>query len=82
MANQVTLLYDKLIIINTFLFVCQVLQYVDKVIPTVRTALCDPLPEVRACAAQTFNNLYKTIGVRALNDIIPNLLEKLVSKKS
>jgi hypothetical protein len=48
------------------------------VIPTVRKALCDPLPEVRACAAQTFNNLYKTIGVKALNDIIPPLLEKLV----
>ena len=51
-------------------------------IPTVRKALCDPLPEVRACAAQTFNNLYKTIGVKALNDIIPPLLEKLVRPSS
>ncbi|CAB4017482.1 eIF-2-alpha kinase activator GCN1-like, partial [Paramuricea clavata] len=56
----------------------QVFLYIDSVIPTVRKALCDPLPEVRACAAQTFNNLYKTIGVKALNDIIPPLLEKLV----
>ncbi len=55
------------------------LLYVDSVIPTVRKGLCDSLPEVRACAAQTFNNLYKTIGVKALNDIIPDLLEKLVS---
>ena len=55
------------------------LQHVDSVIKTVRKALCDPLPEVRACAAITFNNLYKTIGVKALNDIIPDLLEKLVN---
>ena len=47
--------------------------------PTVRKALCDPLPEVRKSAAQTFNNLYKTIGSRALHDIIPDLLEQLVS---
>jgi hypothetical protein len=52
--------------------------YVDSVIPTVRKALCDELPEVRACAAKTFDNLYRTIGMKALNDIIPDLLEKLV----
>ncbi|XP_028418070.1 LOW QUALITY PROTEIN: eIF-2-alpha kinase activator GCN1-like, partial [Dendronephthya gigantea] len=56
----------------------QVLLYVDSVIPTVRNALCDPLAEVRSCAAQTFNNLYKTIGVKAINDIIPILLVKLI----
>ncbi|XP_046839578.1 eIF-2-alpha kinase activator GCN1-like isoform X2 [Xenia sp. Carnegie-2017] len=55
----------------------QVLLYIDSVIPTVRQALCDPLPEVRRSAAETFNYLFKKIGAKALNDIIPDLLQQL-----
>ncbi|EDO39308.1 predicted protein [Nematostella vectensis] len=55
----------------------QVTQYVDSLIPTVRHALCDPLPEVRAAAAKTFDNLYHTIGHKALEDILPDLLVKM-----
>ena len=49
----------------------------DSLVPTVRRALCDTLPEVRSAAAQTFDKLHATIGQRALDDILPNLLDRL-----
>ena len=54
-------------------------MYADSLIPTVRRALTDTLPEVRAAAANTFNSLHANIGSRALDEILPDLLEKLVS---
>ncbi len=57
----------------------QVIVFADSLIPTVRKALCDPLPEVREAAAKTFDNLHQNIGTRALDDILPDLLSKLVS---
>ena len=54
--------------------------YADSLIPTVRRALTDTLPEVRAAAANTFNSLHANIGSRALDEILPALLEKLVSR--
>lgn len=57
----------------------QVLMYVESVVPTVRRALCDPLPEVRLAAAKTFDNLHATIGAKALDDILPPLLKQLVN---
>ncbi|KAI8435424.1 hypothetical protein MSG28_003731 [Choristoneura fumiferana] len=46
-------------------------------VPTVRTALRDPLPEVRLAAARTFDSLHATIGSKALDDILPQMLEGL-----
>ena len=54
-------------------------MYADSLIPTVRLALCDSLPSVRESAACTFDNLYNTIGEQAINDIVPHLLQRLVS---
>ncbi|XP_013411317.1 eIF-2-alpha kinase activator GCN1 [Lingula anatina] len=51
--------------------------FADSLIPTVRKALCDPLPEVRQAAAKTFDTLHNNIGSRALDDILPDLLKKL-----
>lgn len=56
----------------------QVIQYVDSLVPTVRRALIDPLPEVRVAAAKTFDQLHNTIGAKALDDILPDLLKKMV----
>ena len=53
--------------------------YADSLIPTVKRALVDPLPEVREAAASTFDGLHTNIGQRALDDILPDLLNKLVS---
>ncbi|XP_065830516.1 stalled ribosome sensor GCN1-like [Oscarella lobularis] len=46
----------------------------DSLIPTIRRALCDPLPEVRVAAAKTFASLYGNIGTTALEEILPSLL--------
>ena len=52
--------------------------FADSLIPTVRRALCDSLPEVREAAACTFDNLHHNIGQRALDEILPDLLKKMV----
>lgn len=54
-----------------------VMTFVDSLVPTVRKALCDPLPEVRQAAAKTFDSLHSTVGGRALDDILPFMLEAL-----
>ncbi|XP_012138451.2 lethal (3) 80Fj isoform X2 [Megachile rotundata] len=56
-----------------------VLTFVISLVPTVRKALCDPLPEVRQAAAKTFDGLHSTVGVRALDDILPAMLTQLNS---
>lgn len=55
-----------------------VLTFVNSLVPTVRRALCDPLPEVRQEAAKTFESLHSTVGGRALDDILPAMLQQLV----
>ncbi|XP_069969048.1 LOW QUALITY PROTEIN: stalled ribosome sensor GCN1-like [Bactrocera oleae] len=52
-----------------------VLSFVNSLVPTVRRALSDPLPEVRGAAAKTFESLHSTVGSRALDDILPSMLE-------
>ncbi|XP_077995202.1 stalled ribosome sensor GCN1-like [Glandiceps talaboti] len=59
----------------------QLILYVDNLIPTVRRALVDPLPEVRQAAASTFDNLHNTIGSQALDEILPTLLKQLNDKE-
>ncbi|XP_065077571.1 stalled ribosome sensor GCN1 [Ochlerotatus camptorhynchus] len=54
-----------------------VLTFVNSLVPTVRKALADPLPEVRQAAAKTFDSLHTTVGTRALDDILPSMLESL-----
>ncbi|EDW83946.2 uncharacterized protein Dwil_GK13410 [Drosophila willistoni] len=54
-----------------------VLSFVHSLVPTVRKALSDPLPEVREAAAKTFESLHSTVGSRALDDILPFMLEGL-----
>ncbi|CAL7933790.1 unnamed protein product [Xylocopa violacea] len=56
-----------------------VITFVISLVPTVRKALCDPLPEVRQAAAKTFDGLHSTVGVRALDDILPAMLTQLNS---
>lgn len=45
---------------------------------SLRKTLCDPLPEVRKAAAKTFDSLHTSVGVRALDDILPFMLLQLV----
>jgi HEAT repeat protein len=52
-------------------------QYMDDIIPTVRKALCDNLPEVREAAAQSFDTLFRSVGARIIHEILPHLLEDM-----
>merc|ERR1719180_463507 len=54
-----------------------VLTFVDSLVPTVRKALCDKDAQVRMAAAKTFDALHTTVGSRALDDILPCMLEQL-----
>ena len=54
-----------------------VLQFADSLVPTVRKALCDRDPEVRLAAARTFDSLHTNVGGKALDDILPVMLEQL-----
>merc|ERR1719510_2023047 len=54
-----------------------VLTFVDSLVPTVKKALCDDDPSVREAAAKTFDSLHNTVGSRALDDILPAMLEQL-----
>lgn len=54
-----------------------ILTFVDSLVPTIRKALCDPLPEVRQAAAKTFDSLHSTVGGRSLDDILPFMLDAL-----
>ncbi|CAG0888179.1 unnamed protein product [Darwinula stevensoni] len=54
-----------------------ILLFVESLVPTVRRALCDPLPEVRQAAARTFDSLHNTVGGRALDDILSPMLHQL-----
>lgn len=51
--------------------------FVDSLVPTVKKALFDPLPEVRQAAAKTFDSLHSAVGIRALDEILPDLLNQL-----
>ncbi|KAK8951558.1 hypothetical protein KSP39_PZI003863 [Platanthera zijinensis] len=55
----------------------QLLSFMDDLIPTIRTALCDNILEVRECAALAFSTLYKSAGMQAIDEIVPTLLRAL-----
>ncbi|CAO2827459.1 unnamed protein product [Amaranthus hypochondriacus] len=55
----------------------QLLSYMDDLIPTIRTALCDSVPEVRESAGLAFSTLYKNAGLQAIDEIVPTLLHAL-----
>eukprot|EP00698_Gefionella_okellyi_P016583 TRINITY_DN4753_c0_g1_i1.p1 TRINITY_DN4753_c0_g1~~TRINITY_DN4753_c0_g1_i1.p1 ORF type:complete len:2587 (+),score=586.43 TRINITY_DN4753_c0_g1_i1:38-7798(+) len=52
-------------------------NYLDEVIPAVRFALCDPNADVREAASQAFAMLHRHAGSKAIDDIVPDLLDKL-----
>ncbi|KAG7588768.1 Armadillo-type fold [Arabidopsis suecica] len=53
------------------------LSFMDQLIPTIRTSLCDSALEVRESAGLAFSNMYKSAGLQAMDEIIPTLLEAL-----
>ncbi|XP_059308205.1 protein ILITYHIA isoform X2 [Lycium ferocissimum] len=60
----------------------QLLSYMDELIPTIRTALCDSTPEVRESAGQAFSTLYKNAGIQAIDEIVPTILHALEDEET
>lgn len=56
--------------------------FTDSLIPTVKRALLDPLPEVRQSAAKTLDHLYSAIGNKAIDEILTTLIRNLDNPKS
>lgn len=54
-------------------------DYIDSIINAVRVALCDSSSEVSSQAAKSFMILYKNVGDIAVNEIVPALLQNLVT---
>ncbi|KAI8992465.1 armadillo-type protein [Pilobolus umbonatus] len=57
----------------------QVNDFAGQIIPAIRKALCDPSDDVREAAAQAFDTLHQNVGARAIDEILPFLLNKLQS---
>ncbi|KAH1259509.1 Protein ILITYHIA [Glycine max] len=55
----------------------QLLTFMNELIPTIRTALCDSVSEVRESAGLAFSTLYKSAGMLAIDEIVPTLLHAL-----
>ena len=52
-------------------------QYFSDLIPSIRDALCDDSAIVRTAAGRAFQTLFKALGKRAIEEIIPALIEQL-----
>jgi hypothetical protein len=58
----------------------QIFRFIDIIVLVVRDALCDVDQGVREVAASCFQSLHKTVGNRALDEIVPSLLIGLESE--
>lgn len=59
-----------------------IIAFSESLIPTVKLALMDPLPEVRSSAAKTFDNLHNMIGVKALEEVCLPLLNEIKTNEN
>lgn len=55
----------------------QVEEFIDTLVPAIQDALCDPSAGVREQSAQAFQSLYKAVGVRSIEHVVPSLLSEL-----
>ena len=55
----------------------QIEQYIDTLNPALQRALCDTSDVVRHQAAVAFQTMMKTIGPRAIDDVVPTLLKNI-----
>ncbi|XP_042987937.1 protein ILITYHIA isoform X4 [Carya illinoinensis] len=60
----------------------QLLSFMDDLILTIQTALCDNMPEVRESAGLAFSTLYKSAGMQAIDIIVPTLLHALEDEQT
>ncbi|KAL7064641.1 hypothetical protein AAHC03_05229 [Spirometra sp. Aus1] len=55
----------------------QIATFADRLTSPIRRSLCDSSPEVRKAGARAFDLLYAAIGIRALDEILPDLFALL-----
>ncbi|KAJ3008678.1 UNVERIFIED_CONTAM: translational activator of GCN4, partial [Siphonaria sp. JEL0065] len=55
----------------------QLVDFVVECIPSVKKALMDSEPEVREAAAQAFDMLHQHMGAKAIDEVLPSLLNEL-----
>lgn len=60
----------------------QLVTFMGDLIPTIRTALCDSVSEVREAAGLAFSTLYKSAGMQAIDEIVPTLLHALEDEEA
>jgi HEAT repeat protein len=51
--------------------------FFDMLLPAIRTALCDSEPLVREASARAFDELYKVVGEKTVDEILPPLLAQM-----
>lgn len=52
------------------------------VVPGLKTALLDPVPDVRRIAAKALGAMVKGMGETSFDDLLPWLMEKLTSEQN
>lgn len=57
----------------------EVMTCVNSIVSIVTKALCDPVLKVRQAAVKSFEHMHSSICSKALDNILPTLLEQLVS---
>lgn len=57
----------------------QIEKYLTIIVRAVQNALCDDDEGVRQMAASCFENLYNTVGTKAFDEVVPNLLAAMES---
>ncbi|CAG8475625.1 4963_t:CDS:10 [Paraglomus occultum] len=60
----------------------QIIDFMDSIISAVRKALVDESAEVREAAAQAFDALQQHVGPKAIDEILPSLLNSLQSEEN
>jgi hypothetical protein len=60
----------------------QILRFLDIIVKVVQDALCDDDESVRQMAATSFQNLFFSVGSRAMDEVVPALMVALESSAS
>ena len=58
------------------------LPYLPSVVPGLKQCLLDPVPEVRSVSARALGAMVKGMGESSFEELLPWLMEKLVSENS
>ena len=55
----------------------QIEGFIDFLVPALHTAICDVSADVRKLGANAFQTMLRTIGSRAVDDVVPSLIDQI-----